>query len=301
MKPASPKRNPLHLIHQWSIEHPYVVIAFYAAAVVLAVIAATSILPRRFAPYVESPIVGVVTMMPGLSAEEMESQVSKPIEEQMVNVMHLRTIRSTSQNGFSLVALEFPYGTDMKKALFDVQALLNVAQANLPSTGANLKPSWVVPIDALNLPVLSFALTGDAAQGWTPARLREFADNEVQNRLKTVPDVYSVVPFGGFRRQMQVIVDREKLAAYGLSILDIKKALDEQNVSRPAGNLTTNEREAIVRVDNRALRAEDILNYPIANASDGEHPSPKTRKCSTSAMWRAWWMAIGNDAARIVF
>ncbi len=149
MKPASPKRNPLHLIHQWSIEHPYVVIAFYAAAVVLAVIAATSILPRRFAPYVESPIVGVVTMMPGLSAEEMESQVSKPIEEQMVNVMNLRTIRSTSQNGFSLVALEFPYGTDMKKALFDVQALLNVAQANLPSTGANLKPSWVVPIDAL--------------------------------------------------------------------------------------------------------------------------------------------------------
>ncbi len=116
---------------------------------------------------------------------------------------------------------------------------------------------------------MSFALTGDAAQGWTPARLREFADNEVQNRLKTVPDVYSVVPFGGFRRQMQVIVDREKLAAYGLSILDVKKALDEQNVSRPAGNLTTNEREAIVRVDNRALRAEDILNYPIKQVETG--------------------------------
>src|SRR5215216_5003790 len=116
------KINPLHMIHRWSIEHPYTIIAFYFAAIVLALIAVTGVMPRRFAPYVESPVVGVVTMMPGLSAEEMELQVSKPIEEQMVNVMNLRTIRSVSQDGFSLVALEFPYGTDVKKALFDVQA-----------------------------------------------------------------------------------------------------------------------------------------------------------------------------------
>src|SRR5688572_22374593 len=89
--------NPLHMIHKWSIEQPYTVIAFYFAAVVLAIIAVSSVLPRRFAPYVESPVVGVVTMMPGLSAEEMELQVSKPIEEQMINVMGLRYIRSVSQ------------------------------------------------------------------------------------------------------------------------------------------------------------------------------------------------------------
>jgi HAE1 family hydrophobic/amphiphilic exporter-1 len=257
--------NPLHLIHKWSIEHPYTIIAFYVAAVALAIIAVNFMIPRRFAPYVPSPVVGVVTMMPGLSAEEMESQVSKPIEEQMVNVMGVRTIRSTSQDGFSLVALEFPYGSDMKKAIFDVQALLNVAQANLPATGANLKPSWVVPIDALNLPVLSLALSGDKAQGWTPAKLRQFADNEVQNRLKTVPDVYSVVPFGGYRRQLQVVVDRNKLAAYGLSILDVKNAIDRNNVSRPAGNITSDNREATVRIDTHAANAQDILNYPIAS------------------------------------
>ena len=272
------KINPLHLIHKWSIEHPYTVVAFYFAAVVLAVIAITTVMPRRFAPYVESPVVGVVTMMPGLSAEEMESQVSKPIEEQMVNVMNLRAIRSTSQDGFSLVALEFGYGSDMKKALFDVQALLNVAQASLPATGANLKPSRVVPIDSLNLPVLSFALTGDEKQGWTPARLREFADNEAIRRIKTAPNVYSVVPFGGFRRQLQVIVSREKLAAYGLSILDVKSALDRQNVSRPAGNLTTDDREAVVRVDSRTLSAQELLNYPIGAWGVGAGSWEKDRK-----------------------
>ena len=72
--------NALHMIHRWSIEHPYSVIAFFVAMVVMAVIAIKEI-PRRFAPYVESPMIGIVTMMPGLSAQEMELNISKPIEE----------------------------------------------------------------------------------------------------------------------------------------------------------------------------------------------------------------------------
>src|SRR5207244_3109120 len=187
---------------------------------------------------------------------------------------NLHYIRSTSQDGFSIVSLEFNYGTDMKKAVFDVQALMNVVQANLPSTGANLKPSWVVPIDPLNLPVLSLSLTGDADKGWTPAKLREFADNTVINRLKVVPSVYSVVPFGGYRRQLQVIVDRNRLAAYGLSILDVRNALDRSNVSRPAGNLTSEARESIVRVDTRATSAEDVLNYPVAGVGGASARAP---------------------------
>src|SRR5262249_26258840 len=70
--------------------------------------------------------------------------------------------------------------------------------------------------------------------------------------------------FGGYRRQLQVVVNRTKLAAYGLSILDVKNAIDRNNVSRPAGNLVTAAREAIVRVDTRATRAEDVLDYPLA-------------------------------------
>src|SRR5438552_15938264 len=150
--------------------------------VVLAVLAVGLYMPRRFAPYVPSPMVGVVTMMPGLSAQEMELYVSKPIEEQLINVKDLHYVRSTSQDGFSIVTLEFNYGIDMKKAVFDVQALMNVVQANLPSTGANLKPSWAVPVDPLNLPVLSLSVTGDPAQVWDLARMLEFADNTVISR-----------------------------------------------------------------------------------------------------------------------
>ena len=204
------RENPLHQIHRWSIEHGHIVIAFYLAVVILAGVAVAQIIPRRFAPYVASPLIGVVTMMPGLSATEMESQVSKPIEEQMNSVKGVRSIRSNSQDGASIVTLEFPYGTSMQRALTDVQALMNVTQGALPNTGANLKPSFIVPIDPLNLPVLSLAVRGDAEKGWNPARVREFADNEMARMLKTVPNVYAVVPFGGYRRQMQVVVDRQQ-------------------------------------------------------------------------------------------
>ncbi len=265
------RENPLHLIHRWSIEHPYAVVAFFVAVLLAAWLAVTQLIPRRFAPYVESPMVGVVTMMPGLSSQEMEIQVSKPIEEGLVNVKGLRYVRSSSQDGISIVTLEFPYGTNMQRAVTDVQSLMSVVQAQLPATGANLKPSFVIPIDPLNLPILSLALRGDPEKGWTPARVREFADNVVVNRLKAVQDVYSVVPFGGFRRQLQVLADRTKLSGYGLSILDLRNAIDRANVSASGGTLTNGATEGIVRVDTRARSAQDVSNYPVV--ARGSTPS----------------------------
>ncbi len=252
-------------IVKWSINHPHTIISFYLGVFLLALLAIGFYMPRRMMPYVESPMAGVVTSMPGLSAEEMELYITKPIEEQLVNVKNLKYIRSSSQDGFSIVSLEFEYGTDMKKAVFDVQSLMNVIQAMLPMTGANLKPSWVVAIDPLNIPILNIHLQG---QGWDKVKLREFADNEVINRLKRVKNVYSVVPFGGYHRQMQVIVDRDKLAAYGLSLTDVKMALDKYNVSRSGGLMTSPAGESIIRVDSHALSADMIANYPVYSSRD---------------------------------
>jgi len=299
------------MIHKWSIEHPYAIIAFYVAMVALAWMSIDR-MPKRFAPYVESPMVGVVTMMPGLSAQEMELYISKPIEEQLINVKRVSSVRSTSQDGFSIVALEFPYGTDMQKAQTDIQSLMNVVQSSLPSTGANLKPSWVVPIDPLNLPVLSLADHGDPEQGWDMAKVREFADNTMVRRLKSIRDVYSVVPFGGYRRQLQVVVDRNKLASYGLSILEVRNAIDRVNVSASGGTVTSGEHEGIVRVETRAASAEDVLNYPISTAGStssatapatsggmgmGAAPAPVARTVTPATTPRVIYV---RDVAKVV-
>ena len=265
MNPDHPAASPTSArggISRWSIEHPYIVLAFYLGVAILSVLVIFFQMPRRMMPYVESPIVAVVSMMPGLSAEEMEIYFSKPIEERMVDLKNVHFVRSTSQEGFSIVSVEFWYGTDMKKALFDVQSLMNVVQADLPMTGANLKPSWVLAIDPLNIPVLSLAVTGE---GYDPVQLRTLVENQVVNRLKVVKDVYSVVPFGGQKLQLQVVVDRERLAAYRMSLLDVKNVLDMQNQARPAGTLTWGARETTVRSDFRARGPEEVAGYPIVS------------------------------------
>jgi len=249
----------------WSIEHPYTIFAFFLAMVILAFVAIGFYMPKRLMPYVQSPMIGVVSMQPGLSADEMETYISKPIEERMVDIRGVRFIRSTSQEGFSMVSLEFPYGTDMKRALVETQALMNVVQADLPVTGANLKPSWVLFIDPLNLPVLTFNLT---APGWDPVRLRELADNQITNRLKKVPDVWSIYAFGGYKRQLQVLVDRNKLAGFGLSILDVRDALDRQNIAKPAGRLTYKDGESIARINTLAQGVREVEDYPLKSIGD---------------------------------
>jgi len=265
--------TPLHMIHKWSIEHPYVVLSFWFSVVVLAIlVVVTGYLPRRIMPYVEQPLIAVVTMMPGMSAPEVERYLTKPIEENLIHVRDLRFIRSTSQEGLSIVTLEFYYGTDMRRAYNEVLSLLNVLQANLPPTGANLKPSWVVPIDPLNLPILTFGLTGDPRKGWDMPRLREFADNIVINRLKAVPGIFSVYTFGGYKRQLQIEVDRDKLAAYSLSILDIVDAINRFSTTQYAGRVTFDANEVIFRIDNLAQpdTLHHLLNTPLLALSPTE-------------------------------
>lgn len=248
----------------WAIDHPYPVVAFYVAVVLLAVAAVLGgALPRRMMPYVESPLVGIVTTMPGLSASEMETYVSKPIEERMTDIRGARFLRSTSQDGLSIVSLEFPYGANISKATLDVQALMNAVQADLPQTGANLKPSWVLPIDPLNIPILSLSATGDADKGWTPARVRQFAENQGVAALKQVSDVQSVMVYGGEKRQLRVIVNRDKLAAYGYSILDVRDAINKNSVAQPAGTITSGPGESIVRVSGLAQNGQSVGAYPL--------------------------------------
>lgn len=253
----------------WSIDYPYVVISFYIAVVALAIaVVFGNGMARRMMPYVQSPMVGIVTMMPGLSAQEMETYISKPIEERMTDIPGVRYIRSTSQDGLSIVSLEFNYGQDMKKATTDVQSIMSAVQADLPQTGANLKPSWVLPIDPLNIPILSLSVTGDPDQGWTPVRLREFAENSAVAAFKQVPDVQSIEVYGGRKRQLRVVVDRDKLAAYGFSILDVRDAVDKQSVAKPAGTITSGPNEDIVRVADLAQNADTVSSYPLG-AKDG--------------------------------
>jgi len=131
----------------------------------------------------------------------------------------VRFVRSSSQQDMSLVTVQFGWEGEIDNAVQQVQSVMKAAEGDLPLDGINTRSYWVLPIDPLNRPVLTLALTGE---GWDDIQLREFADNTLVDRLTQVTDVQSVSIFGGYRRQLQVIVDPQKLAAYNLSILEIR-------------------------------------------------------------------------------
>jgi HAE1 family hydrophobic/amphiphilic exporter-1 len=249
----------------WSLRNPYAVVALYTALVLGAIAAALFFLPTRMMPYVQSPLISVITMTPGYAPREVETYFSKPIEERMTDLKGVRFIRSISQRDLSIVTLQFQYGADMQRALIDVQQLVKQAEGDLPYDRANLKPSYVIPVDPLNTPVLQLSVQGS---NWDPVQLRQFVANNVVSELKTVPGVQQVLPFGGLQRQLQVVVDRGALASDGLSLLDVKDALDKQNASASGGTITGGPRETIVRGDQRVQVANDLLDYPVSTIGD---------------------------------
>lgn len=250
-------------VADWALRQPYAVFTLFFAIVIGAFAAALYFLPTRMMPYVQSPLISVVTMAPGYAPEDVETYFSKPIEERMTDAPGVRYIRSFSQAGISTVTLQFPYGTNMQRALVDVQQLAKQSEGDLPYDRANLKPSYVVPVDPLNTPALQLAVTAD---GWDPVRLREFVANDVVNAVKGVPGVQVAFPFGGFQRQIQVNVRRDALAENRLSILDVRDALDSQNVSRSGGTVTGGAGETIIRGDQRAGSAASVLDYPVSTS-----------------------------------
>jgi len=247
-------------IAAWAVRNPFAIFAFYFALVAAAIGSALYILPLRMMPYVQSPLISVVTMTPGYSPQEVETYFSKPIEERMTDLRGVRFVDSISQQDLSIVTLQFPYGSNMQRALVDVQQLVQQAQADLPYDRANLKPSYIVPVDPLNTPVLQLAVTGS---GWDPVQLHEFLANDVVDTLKTLPGVQQVVVFGGRQRQLQIVVNRTAAASYGLSPPDVRDAIDRQNVSRSGGVVTNATSEFNIRSGQRVQNAADVLNYPI--------------------------------------
>ncbi|MBE9062308.1 efflux RND transporter permease subunit [cf. Phormidesmis sp. LEGE 11477] len=244
---------------RWSIKNPVVVTALYIAVIMLSLLT-LFLLPVRMMPYVQSPLVSVVTMVPGASPEEIETYVSKPIEQRLSVLDGVRFIRSSSQKDNSIVTIQFAWGGNVDKAVQSVQGIMTAAESDLLFDGVNFRSYWVLPIDPLNRPVLTLALKGE---NWDPLQLREFADNTLVDRLTQVEAVQAVSIFGGYRRQLQIVVNRQQLAAYGLSIVQVRDAIDANNISQSAGTLTQGDSEILVRTDERTLSAAEVMNYPV--------------------------------------
>ena len=219
-------------------------------------------LAKELQPYIENPTVGIVINYPGVAAEDMEAYFARPIEQKMTVLDEVTFIRSNSQEGRMEVIIGFEYFSDMNKHKVEVQTLLSNMLNELPLDRDNTSNPWVVHVANDNVPILDLNVS---REGYDDVRLREFVENTLRDRLEAIPGVQSAIPFGGKRRLILIEVDRDKLAAYSLSLLDLKQALERQHISRAAGKLRTPRTDILVRADQRFRDPLKLRDIPIAS------------------------------------
>jgi HAE1 family hydrophobic/amphiphilic exporter-1 len=228
-------------IAKFAVTRPVAVTMQIAALVLLGVICLTR-LPVELLPKVTLPTISVSTTWPNVAPEEIEAQVTRPIEQALSSTPGLYQVSSTSSAGSSRVTVQFNWGTDLGQAALDVIQRLERAKRGFPNDDALQDPT-VQKFDPNQLPILVYAVHGETDL----VKLRTILDNQITPMLESADGVASVTVSGGQPRAIIVNVDPVKLRAHGLALPDIMRRLLQENVNVPAGIARQGETEYTIR------------------------------------------------------
>tara|TARA_R110002110_G_scaffold412875_1_gene639456 strand:- start:716 stop:2881 length:2166 start_codon:yes stop_codon:yes gene_type:complete len=237
-----------------ALRFPHLTIVISLLMVALGVYSFLTI-PQRMIPKIPTPNIGVVTQFPGMSAEDMERYITRPLAKKLQIAGGIQYTLGVSQAGYSKLVVYFNYDVDRAQKQQEIKNLLDVVANELPRAGANQTVPRVIHVDRQNVPLVQFAVRREGADR---GRLKELLNNIILTQFQKIPGVLAASTFGGPDRQMQIVVDRDKLAAVNLSILDIRNAIDGANFNRGGGPLLDDDREIQIRVPNE-FREEDVL------------------------------------------
>lgn len=232
-------------------------------AAILLLVAGTYVsydLPVDVFPDLTAPTVTIMTEAHGMAAEEVETLVSFPIESAMNGATDVRRVRSSSSYGFSVVWVEFDWGTDIFIARQIVNEKLQTVAASLPD---GLEQPTLAPISSIMGEILLIGLSIDEENNPTSISkmdLRTMADYDVRRRLLAINGISQVVPIGGDVKQYQILVSPQKLSAYGISLKEVFKAAKESNQNSSGGSYMDAGNEYLIRGIGRVETIYDIAN-----------------------------------------
>ncbi|MEC8716764.1 MAG: efflux RND transporter permease subunit [Pseudomonadota bacterium] len=220
-------------------------------------------LPLREYPDINPPIVSVETRYPGASAQVVETKITQLVEDAIAGIEGIRTISSASRDGRSQVTVEFEVERDIDAAANDVRDRVARTVDRLPEEA---DPPEIAKADANTQQIMWLSLSSDRL---SQLELSDYARRFVQDRLAMVSGVASVRIGGEREYAMRVWLDRQALAARGLTVLDVEAALRRENVELPAGTVESFEREFTVRVERSYRTAGDFAALVLRQGSDG--------------------------------
>lgn len=209
-------------------------------------------------PKVDFPTITVTTTLEGASPEEVETQITKKVEEAVNTINGIDELRSTTTEGISRVFVTFVLEKEIEVAANDVRDKISAIVSQFP-VGTN--PPIVEKFDPDSSPILALVVSGRRS----PREVTEITDKKIKQVLETVNGVGSVTFVGDRKREIQVSLDTNRLAAYSLAVEEVKDALKRQNVEIPGGRITFGEREQGLRTQGRVTRVEDFNDLIVTS------------------------------------
>ncbi len=240
-------------ISELSIRRPVLATVLTVIILLFGLIGYTTLGVREY-PSVDNPIISVTCSYPGANAEVIENQITEPLEQNINGIPGIRSLSSTSQQGQSRITVEFELSVDLETAANDVRDKVSRAQRYLPR---DCDPPTVSKADADASPILMVAIQSNTR---SLLELSEIADLTVKEQLQTIPDVSSVSIWGEKRYSMRLWLDPVKMAGYGITPVDVKNAIDNQNLELPSGSIEGNTVELTLRTMGLMHTAKEFNN-----------------------------------------
>ncbi|EJU13432.1 cation/multidrug efflux pump AcrB [Sphingomonas sp. LH128] len=243
-------------ISAWAIRNPIPVALLFILLTVSGAVAYMR-MPAKMFPNVALPIVSVTVTQSGAAPSEMENQVTRPIENALTGVAGIKNINSTVTLGASTTSVEFEYGTELQKATDDVRTVIERTRVELPQ---GIDPPTVQRVDLDSAPVVTYAVS---APQMGATQLAWFIDNEVTRAIQARKGVGQVSRIGGADREIDVVLDPERMAALGVSAAQVNSALAAFHTDAPGGRAEVGTVEQTIRVLGSAQQVEQIREMTI--------------------------------------
>ncbi|MCA1779917.1 MAG: efflux RND transporter permease subunit, partial [Xanthomonadaceae bacterium] len=215
-------------------------------------------LPVNLLPEVVYPLIRVNVNYPGAAPEVVEEQVTRPLERALASTENLVRMSSEAEEGRTDVNLIFEYGTNLDTALQNASRLLERARSQLPD---DVEPPRLRKWDPGSSSVFEAGFSSDLR---TPREVRDWVDNRLAPQLQSIPGVSGVEAIGGQERELEVIIDQQRLRSYGLTLTGVADQLALENLNVAAGNITSASMDVMARTDGRFKSPEDIANVQLA-------------------------------------
>lgn len=237
------------------IKRPLLLIVIFTVLILFGVQSYLS-LNYNLLPKIEVPTVSISTLYPGASAAEVQTTVTEKLEDAFSSVEGLDQITSTSQESVSIITISFKSGTDIDKAERDVQRKADQAMNDLPD---DAERPQVNKVNLEETPVIKAGVTANIA----PRNLYDLVDNQLRPVLQNVAGVGQVNIIGGDEREIQININQQKLLSFGLSIAQVTQAVNNANLSFPAGSIETKNQQLSIRYDANVKSLDQLRNLVI--------------------------------------